>query len=380
MSIRKREFYKVIKSPMLWMVTFLFMVFNIFIIYDYVGDSESRKELEEIHNVVLDYGVELGENEGSFDKTEDVALFYSEYVESYVLMYGNLDMLSILETKQKSMSIKPSETYEKFMRNNYEKLNERVEEIKATGEGNYGFYPGSVYYIHSLLYKEVSKKLLVEMVILMILAVLYLMDYERIHKTRDVVIASKTGKGIMWKKALAGLGSGFLLSIILMAGTFFFFFQCVSFEGLWEVPMASTIMAEPRMQLLYPFITFWSLNEGEYFICVIVVLSLVALLAGGITISLQLLLQNSYFTFLMESLLYMVLILLAYWNTMTFFDVIKNVLNPVCLWATCGGWFMENDVSLSFAGSEFICIGMCGILVAFGILLGKYRYKRMEIK
>ncbi|MBQ3514050.1 MAG: hypothetical protein IJA32_09690 [Lachnospiraceae bacterium] len=375
-----KEFYKVIKSLMLWSIVLVFLFFNGVIIYDYVGGLEARKELGEVHTVVLDYGVTLEKQGDVTNKNDDISAFYSEYVETYISMYDNLDMLDILEKKQKLSQGNLSETYAKFLVNNYEKLNQRVEEIKDSGEGNYGFYPGAVYYTHHILYGKVCKYLLVEMVILMVLAVLYLMDYERIHKTRDVVIATKIGKGVMQKKALAGLGSGFLFGGFLMAGTFFFFFQCVSFEGLWKVPVASSIMAEPRMQMIYPFITFWKLTEGEYFLCSIIVLLLVVLLAGGITIALQLLLQNSYFTFLVESLLYMALILVAFWNTMTIFDVVKNVLNPVCLWITCGGWFMENDVSLSFAGSEFICIAISAVLIGFGILLGKRRYERLEIK
>ena len=38
----------------------------------------------------------------------------------------------------------------------------------------------------------------------MILSMLYLMDYERIYKTQDLVLATTTGKKMMEKKMLAG--------------------------------------------------------------------------------------------------------------------------------------------------------------------------------
>ena len=42
-----KEFYKVIKSLMLWSIVLVFLFFNGVIIYDYVGGLEARKELGE---------------------------------------------------------------------------------------------------------------------------------------------------------------------------------------------------------------------------------------------------------------------------------------------------------------------------------------------
>ena len=71
-------------------------------------------------------------------------------------------------------------------------------------EGTYAFYPGNWYKLHTTLYGKLWKKLILQTAVLMILSMLYLMDYERIYKTQDLVLATTTGKKMMEKKMLAG--------------------------------------------------------------------------------------------------------------------------------------------------------------------------------
>ena len=86
------------------------------------------------------------------------------------------------------------------------------------------FYPGQYYEIHSLLYSKLGKKLIVEMSLLMALSILFIMDYERLQKTNDLVDATRTGKRIMDCKAFAGTLSGILFSAILCSVTWIYFF------------------------------------------------------------------------------------------------------------------------------------------------------------
>ena len=57
----------------------------------------------------------------------------------------------------------------------------------------------------------------------------------------------------------------------------------------------------------------------------------------------------------------MLLFLGAYYSNGTLMDVILHLLNPITLYIASGGWFMENDISLSFAGNEFWIIGVSGV-------------------
>lgn len=435
MQIEKNEFLKLIKSPFVWFIFIAFFLFNIVTIYSFVGEKSVRQDIETMHKTILEYGVDLQDShqkqvlekiksenfekanarsknrrstnaentnientnmentdikntnrentdmEGnSFKDMSEYRECYHAYVETNQTLYDNLNMLDILEQKENMNNYHPAGAYAKFIYTNYEKLQKRVEEIKRTGEGNYGFYPGQIYEIHKILYIHIGKNVLLETAVLVMLSILFLMDYERLHRTRTLVITTRIGKKVMRSKALMGLLGGLLYSFLLMAGTFGYFFWNVSFAGLWNVPVSSTISAESRGAIFYPFVTFWRLSEAQYFLLVILISIGILLIVAVLSIALQMLIQNSYLTFLVQCLLFMSLILFAYWHTTTFFDVIKTVCNPVILWITCGAWFMENDFSLSFAGNEFWCIGCSGILVILLLYIGYFRYKKLEIK
>ena len=126
-------------------------------------------------------------------------------------------MAKILKQKEEMLQYHPKGFMKKFVKDNYEHLQKRVEEIKSDKEYNDAFYPGQYYEIHSSLYSKLGKKLIVEMSLLMALSILFIMDYERLQKTNDLVDATRTGKRIMDCKAFAGTLSGILFSAILYA-------------------------------------------------------------------------------------------------------------------------------------------------------------------
>ena len=162
-------------------------------------------------------------------------------------------------------------------------------------------------------------------------------------------------------KAFAGTLSGILFSAILCSVTWIYFFYCVSFKGLWNVSVASTLVAEKRYSgWLYPFVTFFKMTQIQYLILTLTVYLGIILLIALATIAIQFLLGNSYFSFAILILLNMALFLGAYYSNVTFMNVILRLLNPTNLYITSGAWFMENDITLSFAGNEFWIIGVTG--------------------
>ena len=116
------------------------------------------------------------------------------------------------------------ESWGSWIVRNYDRLQKRVEQIRKTGEGTYDFYPGSWYKLHSTLYGKLWKKLILQTAVLMILSMLYLMDYERIYKTQDLVLATTTGKKMMEKKMLAGTLCGLFYAGLLTVFTLLVFF------------------------------------------------------------------------------------------------------------------------------------------------------------
>lgn len=111
----------------------------------------------------------------------------------------------------------------------------------------------------------------------------------------------------------------------------------------------------------YPFVTFFKMTQIQYLILTLTVYLGIILLIALATIAIQFLLGNSYFSFAILILLNMALFLGAYYSNVTFMNVILRLLNPTNLYITSGAWFMENDITLSFAGNEFWIIGVTGI-------------------
>ena len=143
-------------------------------------------------------------------------------------MYDTLDMRKILEQKEKKSGYEPQGAWGMWIVRNYDRLQKRVEQIRKTGEGTYAFYPGSWYKLHSTLYGKLWKKLILQTAVLMILSMLYLMDYERIYKTQDLVLATTTGKKMMEKKMLAGTLCGLFYAGLLTVFTLMVSFAAVT--------------------------------------------------------------------------------------------------------------------------------------------------------
>ena len=76
------------------------------------------------------------------------------------------------------------------------------------------------------------------------------------YKTQDLVLATTTGKKMMEKKMLAGTLCGLFYAGLLTVFTLLVFFAAVPFQNLWHVPVAACMVAEPRLQMMYPFVTF----------------------------------------------------------------------------------------------------------------------------
>ena len=344
MRLLKIECKKMITHPFLWIVWVTFVLFQLFQIYGYVGNSFMQEDLKNMYTAVLDAGVapeETGQKTGaeSREAEKEYKEAYEDYKSTYEGMYDDLDMMKILEKKQEMYNYHPKGEMQQFMEDNYRKLQFRVEAIRSTEENGYGFYPGNQYKIHSILYGHIWKSLILEGAVLMMLSVLFLMDYERINKTRDIVITTVAGK------------------------------ECMRYK----------ILAEARNQMMYPFVTFFRMTEQQYLFSSIIVLIGVMLLVAGLAASLQYLLQNSYFTFICICILFMGLYIFAYAKTETLLDVIKALLNPAVLYITSGGWFMENSLELSFAGNEFISLAVCGGVVLLLLVLGRRRYRHQDI-
>lgn len=371
------ELLKCLKSMSLYLVLLTFMAVNVVYIYGNYGEKDINREIRKVHNAATDEKDDVIKAHIQTDSQKSYLL----YKKQSFMFYDDLNMTDILHKKEKVFGLHPKGNYAEFLEGNYKKLQKRVEQIKRTKEYKNDFYPGDIYSVHGFLYGKLIKNLIIQMSVIVMLSILLIMDFERVNKTRDIVIASRIGKGVMKTKTLAGMTVGILFSIFLMALSYISFFIFVPFGEFWDSSVSAAVTTEARgVYFHYPFITYFKMSERQYFVLSIILCVFLLLLVSGICIALYLFLRNSYLAFTVQCILFMLLYLVAYDAEADFFGMIKSLMNPAVLWITSGAWFMENEVSLSFAGSELLGVICSGIVVIGFVIVAKCRYGRCEVK
>ena len=111
MKIFIYEFKKLLRFPLLWVLSALFIALNLVLTHTSVGHDDFQRNLHEMHDVLLGRSSEGGAFE-----------LYAQYRENYAGAYDELDMLKQLEMKKESLGFEPTGGYEKFIRGNYERI------------------------------------------------------------------------------------------------------------------------------------------------------------------------------------------------------------------------------------------------------------------
>ena len=357
--IWRKESGKIWKYPLVWGLLLLFFLFNLWNIYISVG-TYSRREWRKMHEISRD---------GQWDPS------VVEYAQD---MYEDLDIVAMMRTKMLSTGYEPKGAFREFVNECYRFFDGRVKEIRANGEGEGDYYPGQYLEIHNILYVDILSYVWLEMAILVSFLVIYLMDYERICRTADLVYSSPKGREIQVRKLLVGLVHGMAASLLLLGGTLAVFFLIVPMEGLWEVPVTAPLVANVRVFWLYPFITYQSMTVGAHLIASLITGLLLALGVGILSGILQIVVRNSYRAVIILLILLLGLYVLSGVQTGTYFDVFCR-MSPAGLWGRCGTWFMEWDLVMCFQGNEILTLIFHYLICAIGVAAGVRRWMRSDL-
>ena len=352
------EIKKIIYLPAIWITVLLFILLNCFMIYN---KFHSYENLDNIYRLII-------------DQTLD-----QKIINQYIPMYDNLDMMNILEVKQDMYDYHPSGDFQSFIESNYQKLQQRVEEIKDSKESDQLFYPGDYYRLHTFLYKNIMSYLIIEILILTLVSVLYVMDFERLKQTQEIVYSSKIGKKIQRKKVMSGLLVGIIIGAFLMVVTLSYYFATVSYQGLWDVSVSSAMASVPRGVLYYPLITFFKLSNLQYLLITIALSFILIFITVLMVVGIQLLLNNSYLSFLASMLLLLVFYYVSTFQTESWIDIIL-AMNPTMFWYYCGGWLIENEIHLSFNGFEVLSLSVQSLVITIILWICYKRYLHQDIK
>lgn len=377
------EFQKLLRCWFLWALLTIFLVFDAFLVWDTVG--RNREIYHEMYQIIMQTGTDLTENADKINTLMDsenaMEAYYASYIKAYEDIYADFDIRSILDSKISLIDGLHSEgSYYVWLSRNYETLQARVEQIKATKEDKYAFYPGIHYSVHSNLFITLIQTVALQIIILTALTVLYLMDYERIHATEYLIYSSETGRKLQAVKWLSGMSMSLLYAMLLICIPLALFLLCVPMQGLWETPISSFMVMEHRGNYLYPYVTFMRLSFGNYLLLTLLVILLLLLLIGLLSGMVQFFSRNSYLTMLSLGLLFLTWIALPFlFGAHTGFLHTAVELNPAMLWYMCGGWFIEYDPAVSFAGSEFLTIGVWLIVTLLGFGYGKKYFSMLDL-
>uniref|UniRef100_UPI0040576FCA hypothetical protein n=1 Tax=Agathobacter sp. TaxID=2021311 RepID=UPI0040576FCA len=354
--IWKQEAKKLIKHPMLWSLLVFFLLCNGLLLWGNIGDV--WQELQWTHKAVLEHGADA-----------DV------YRES-LSRYDTLDMVEIKELKQELYQYYPSGSYQKFVDKRYETLNARVKEIVESGEAEDIAYVGMAYRLHNKLYAKVLRWVFLEMVLFILVAVLFLMDYERINHTLSVTYATHVGRTVQWIKWCVGMAAGLGMGMVLLGSMLMAWFWLIPYEGFWNTSISAALMTEPRGILTYPFITFHKMTILQYLLSTIAVGIFLAVIVGMVAGVIQIKVRNSYLSFGCVMLFLLMGLCISGCSTQSWLDIALS-WNPADLWFRMGNWFMEGSLAGNFEGAEVISIA---VQMVFWGIVGKKVYRGFLVR
>lgn len=232
-------------------------------------------------------------------------------------------------------------------------------------------YPGSTFRLHNKLYVKILRSVFIELGFLILFSILFIMDYERMNNCSDLVYSSSIGRKIQLIKWGSGVMVGLGFGIMILAITLFIWFSLVEYKGFWNISISSALMTEPRGVFVYPFITFSKMTIRQYLFATIIVGMFLVIIVGMITGVAQILLKNSYMSFVSVAIFLLIGLCLSDYSTVSWLDIVLS-WNPSDLWYRIGNWFMEGSLVRNFKGAEIISVSAQMIFWGF---IGKLSYQ-----
>ena len=353
MTLLKYEWRKLARMVSLWVFVVLCLAFNLFYIStngcyrqsfheasqtavtlgqridDAFLESLSGMERTKYQDIILNQGQEAANVFASYD-TAELTEFYSYWLGDFLA--------------------------EDWIARKYEKLSIRAGHLAQTGAA-LDLYAGPITGdVHSFLFGQLMRIMLVESAILGMLSMLALLGHEEINRTTQTVCASRTGRKLFYWKLLAGLIAALALYVIIAAVTLGVYFTLWDYSGIWSASISSGFNQLTDMLYSRPVLTWADFTVGGY---------LAAELALGAALSVVIALLAAFVWVVVRRvyLAALVLIMVCLGSL-----VVPSVLAELRLWtayAVCtfqpvlmalnpNGWFTEMGMSAFIPWQETV--------------------------
>lgn len=422
MSIKGYEFKKITTSPIFIVLTILFLAYNTVMI---ISNSNIKSELAVLNEIVNEVGYAINDDMmeefktyyegqlkdasqllksrgytingtlGEFLERNNVyaggdSKFNSEdieqinkaaVIETYYFLSDRLnrqyDTVDINKLAESELANSPyNADVKEIIKKNYEKFELRFQELKLNGEHKNLFFYGKSYRMHSFLFKHIFTTMIYEIMILVVLATSFVLNYEFEGKTAAIVYTTKRGRNIIKDKLLTALGFTVVITTIIMAITLLIYFAVFDYSGLWGASVNSFFSQEYNI----PYMTWWNMSILDYLIAVSIVVYVLQLIFCGLTFTVSVLIKNTYIVFGTFAIMVGLGILLPSLVPASLNTVIASVYTPFTLILNPSWYFMFKGGLQLNKYYEVITLVIWGIGVLLLGTLSIYKFKRESIK
>lgn len=422
MDIKIQELKKIISSPVIIGLTVVFILFNIFSLS---GSSYLKEDLKIINNIISEFGYEINDemisemndkyknslkdlNKITKKKVNKTYKSIGEFVESseyqsnnyeggvftqkdleffnevnLLYTYANLSVdlikdyedIDINEVSEGSIEMYGLSGQSADMaRDNYKELDKRFDEIIENEEHKNLFFFGVNYKMHSLLFKETLMKCIYEIIILVVLMIAYLINFEFDNKTNLLIYSTKRGRKNIRDKFAVCVASSIAVSGIILGVTLLAYFINFDYSEAFNIPITSAFNWEYKL----PYISLFDHTILERLILSVLIIITCAVIFTTIAFIICTLIKNSYLVIFIFFILFGISLLIPQaidgsspLIIYSHYQVFQLILNPHM-------WFMDMGPFM-FKNYEVTTLATNTMVVSLIAFLTMKKFKREDL-
>ena len=275
------EWRKLLTLPALWGFLALCLVFNGLLMANAPGDRQTFGEISATARA-LGQRVDQDFVEGLAQRpATSVQEALSQVTGEMTNVYAGYDLSGLVTRYQQLLSASP--TASAWMTAKYQALEQRVDHLAQTGAAM-DLYAGPMTHdSHQFLFGTLMRAMVGEGAVLGMLAALYLLGYEKVHRTEGMVYTTSTGRNMLRGKIVAAVTAGVALYLLLTGLTLGIYFVQWDYSGLWSSSVSSQFNFLTDMMVRRPFLTWADFTVAQYLVACLA-------LGGGLVVGMVLLL------------------------------------------------------------------------------------------
>lgn len=374
------EWKKLFSLPALWGFLALGFLLNLGFIF---GQTENQRS---VFNGISACAVQLGQRvDAAFmegmenlpaNQNRELVRATAEGMEDIFETYDTDELKEFYQSVMKSSPLAASWAGWK-----YDLLSKRVEQL-AQKDAAMDLYGGPVTQeVHQFLFGTLIRSILAQAAVAAMLGTLYLMGYERIHRTAGTLYTTHTGRKLLRIKVEAALLAVPVLFSLAALPALAVYFLRMDYRGIWQASVSSQFNYLTDLLFSRPFITWGDFTVGQYLGAVLVLgiflttgFALLAALCGALC-------PNPYLAALVLGGLCVGGLMAVSWlgemHLWVAYDLALFQL-PV-VWLCSNAWFTELGSSAVLPWQETVTVALNLLVLGAGTAGALKRFSRKDV-